>query len=69
MDEQLEEARSFAVVSETRPESVENRVRYVKHLPPKCLPVNHLAFLPMIQAKSHLLQAVFIHYGLKHELR
>jgi len=34
-----------------------------------CLPVHHLAFLPMKRTKSFLLQAIFVHFGLKNHLR
>ena len=34
-----------------------------------CLPVEHLAFLPMKRTKSFLLQSIFIHFGLKNHLR
>ena len=46
-------------------ENVEKKVPREKD----CLPVNHLAFLPMKRTKSFLLQSIFIHFGLKNHLR
>ena len=51
--------------SDTIAEIVQTVDRKVKD----CLPVQHLAFLPMRQTKSFLLQAIFVHFGLKNHLR
>ena len=47
------------------PEQAEKKVPREKD----CLPVEHLAFLPMKRTKSFLLQSIFIHFGLKNHLR
>jgi hypothetical protein len=46
------------------PEQAEKKVPREKD----CLPVEHLAFLPMKRTKSFLLQSIFIHFGLKNHL-
>jgi len=56
--------KNMHISSDTISEVVQTVDRKVKD----CLPVQHLAFLPMRQTKSFLLQAIFVHFGLKNHL-
>lgn len=68
VDEQLEQSRAIAVINTHPVDLSKERVRNVKHAPPKCLPVNHIHFLPMSESNAFLTKSLFVHYGLKHHL-
>lgn len=70
VDEQLESSRAIAVSNTHALDLSGDRLSIDrKNIPPKCLPVNHIAFLPMLESNSPFIKSLFIHYGLKHHLR
>lgn len=69
VDEQLESSRAIAVSNTHALDLSGDRLSIDrKNIPPKCLPVNHIAFLPMLESNSPFIKSLFIHYGLKHHL-